>query len=77
VLSPLGVDDSTAAPYKPDPQAWYHMEKMVESKKTVVNALFMLIEIFTSLEKKADSYVGDLGKVQAQLKLVMQSIFLV
>jgi hypothetical protein len=53
------------------------MEKMVESKKTVVNALFMLIEIFTSLEKKADSYVGDLGKVQAQLKLVMQSIFLV
>jgi hypothetical protein len=40
------------------------MEKMVASEKTVVDSLSALTEKLTSLEKKVDSYGGDLGKVQ-------------
>jgi hypothetical protein len=37
---------------------------MVASEKTVVDALSALTEKLASLEKKVDSYGGDLGKVQ-------------
>jgi hypothetical protein len=53
------------------------MEKMVASEKTVVDSLSALTEKLTSLEKKVDSYGGDLGKVQEKVDLAMQSISLV
>jgi phage-related minor tail protein len=64
-------------PYKPGPQAHYLVEKMAASEKTVVDALSTLTEKLASLEKKVDSYGGDLGKVQEKVDLAMQSISLV
>jgi hypothetical protein len=64
-------------PYKPGPQAHYLVEKMAASEKTVVDALSALTEKLASLEKKVDSYGGDLGKVQEKVDLAMQSISLV
>jgi hypothetical protein len=50
---------------------------MGESEKAVMEALSTLTEKLLSLEKKVDSYGGDLGKVQEKVDLVMQSISLV
>jgi hypothetical protein len=66
-----------AALYKPGPQARYLVEKMAESKKAVVEALSALIEKLASLEKRVDSYGGDLKRVQAKVDLVMQFISMV
>jgi hypothetical protein len=65
------------APYKPGPLACYLVEKMAVLEKMVVDALSALMEKLFSLEKKVDSYGGDLGKVQEKVDLVMQSISLV
>jgi hypothetical protein len=67
----------TVATYKPGPQARYLVEKMATPEKTVVDALSTLTEKLASLEKKVDSYGGDLRKVQEKVDLAMQSISLV
>jgi hypothetical protein len=64
-------------PYKPGPQVCFLVEKMADSEKTIVDALSALTEKLTSLEKKVDSYGGDLGRVQVKVGLAMQSISLV
>jgi hypothetical protein len=50
---------------------------MTESKKTVVEEISALSEKLVTLEKKMDSYGGDLSQVQTKVDLTMQSILLV
>jgi hypothetical protein len=74
-LNPLGGEVSMAA-YNPGLQVRCLVEKMAESKKTVVEAIFTLTEKLVTLEK-IDSYGGELSQVQTKVDLVMQSISLV
>jgi hypothetical protein len=64
------------AAYNPGLQARCLVEKMAESEKTVVEAIFTLTEKLVTLEK-IDSYGGELSQVQTKVDLVMQSISLV
>jgi hypothetical protein len=53
------------------------VEKIVESEKTVLDALSTLTEKLAVLEKKVELYGGDVDKVHVKVDLVMQSISLV
>jgi hypothetical protein len=61
-LNSLGGEASTES-YKLGPQACFLVERMAESEKTVLDVLSVLTEKLTMLEKKVDSYSGDVGKV--------------
>jgi hypothetical protein len=59
-LNPLGGEVYTMA-YNPGPQACYLVEKMAELEKTVVEAISVHTKKLVTLEKKMDSYGGELS----------------
>jgi hypothetical protein len=67
-LNPLGGEVSMAA-YNPGLQVRCLVEKMAESKKTVVEAIFTLTEKLVTLEK-IDSYGGELSQVQTKVQSI-------
>jgi hypothetical protein len=75
-LNSLGGEATTES-YKPGLQARFLVKRTAGAKKTVLEALSALTEKLVVLEKKVDSYGGEVGKVQAKVDLAMQSISLV
>jgi hypothetical protein len=67
-LNPLGGEVSMAA-YNPGLQARCLVEKMAESEKMVVEAIFTLTEKLVTLEK-IDSYGGELSQVQTKVQSI-------
>jgi hypothetical protein len=63
--------------YKPGPQAHFLVERMAESEKTVLEVLSKLTDKMTSVERKLESYHGDLTAVQTKVDLMMRSNSLV
>jgi hypothetical protein len=49
--------------YEPGPPACFLVDRMAEVEKTVLDALSALTEKLVVLEKKVDSYSGEVGKV--------------
>jgi hypothetical protein len=49
--------------YEPGPPARFLVDRMAEVEKTVLDALSALTEKLVVLEKKVDSYSGEVGKV--------------
>jgi CII-binding regulator of phage lambda lysogenization HflD len=62
------------ASYKPGPQARYLVDKMMESEKSIHEALSRLTSQLVTIERKVDSNTTDLGQVQEKVDLVMTTI---
>jgi CII-binding regulator of phage lambda lysogenization HflD len=60
--------------YKPGPQARYLVDKMMESEKSIHEALSRLTSQLVTIERKVDSNTTDLGQVQEKVDLVMTTI---
>jgi hypothetical protein len=67
----------TAVLYKPGPQACFLVDKMVELEKSIQEVLVKLFAHLEVIERKVDSRVADLGKVQEKVDLAMTSLSLV
>jgi CII-binding regulator of phage lambda lysogenization HflD len=62
------------ASYKPGPQARYLVDKMMESEKSIHEALSRLTSQLVTIERKVDSNTTDLGQVREKVDLVMTTI---
>jgi CII-binding regulator of phage lambda lysogenization HflD len=62
------------ASYKPGPQARYLVHKMMESEKSIHEALSRLTSQLVTIERKVDSNTTDLGQVREKVDLVMTTI---
>jgi CII-binding regulator of phage lambda lysogenization HflD len=62
------------ASYKPGLQAHYLVDKMMESEKSIHEALSRLTSQLVTIERKVDSNTTDLGQVREKVDLVMTTI---
>jgi hypothetical protein len=64
----------TTSSYKPGPLARYLVDRMVESEKTLLEAVNKLSVKFDSYDKCLTSLGSNIAKVQSQVDLFMKSI---
>jgi hypothetical protein len=60
--------------YKPSPQARYLVDRVAESEKNIHDAFSQLTSQLASIEKKVDSTMVDLGKVQEKVNLAISKV---